>query len=231
MPDEAFAKHAVRRGVASKQSDRKKAAGSFVCVVDDDASMRRALVDLLESIGLDVRDFESATDTMVDPCLGDASCFVVDIRMPGLSGLAFQAQLQQSGVLAPIIFMTGHADVPMTVQAMKAGAFDFLTKPFREQEMLDAVARAMAVNEARLQNLRNANDTVARFETLSAREREVMALVTAGLMNKQAAAKIDIAISTVKTHRTQIMKKMGAKSLADLVRMAELLQLKAQARK
>jgi len=227
MTGDSFSKYAANRAPTAKRSDRNKTPIGFVCVIDDDVSMRCALADLLESVGHDVKQFDSATEVMRAPCLGDAGCFVVDIRMPGVSGLEFQAHLQRASVLAPIIFMTGHADVPMTVQAMKAGAFDFLTKPFREQEMLDAVARAVALNQARIDSQKSANDTVARFETLSAREREVMALVTAGLMNKQAAARIDVAISTVKTHRTQIMKKMGAKSLADLVRMAELLQLKA----
>ncbi len=209
----------------AKRSDRKEQVNCHVCVIDDDASMRRSLVDLLKSVGMSAKEFGSAADVLGEKSLTDVGCFIVDIRLPGVSGLEFQSQLQKSGVGAPIIFMTGHADVPMTVQAMKAGAFDFLTKPFREQEMLDAVARATAMNAARIQDQKQASDIVARFETLSAREREVMTLVTAGLMNKQAAARIDIAISTVKTHRTQIMKKMGARSLADLVRMAEQLQL------
>lgn len=222
------AKAATNGGrVSPRLSGQKAATKNLICVIDDDESMCRALVDLLGSVGFEAREFGSAAEILGGSILEDAGCFVVDIRMPGVSGLDFQTHLQRSGVHAPIIFMTGHADVPMTVQAMKAGAFDFLTKPFREQEMLDAVARAVALNAARIEKQQQASDILLRFESLSAREREVMTLVTAGLMNKQAAAEIDVALSTVKTHRTQIMKKMGAKSLADLVRMAQLLQLRA----
>lgn len=227
--------HRVQRAqsvhnIAGKTREKSRSTESetgFVCVIDDDTSIRESLVDLLQSVGFDARGFETAAEILSKDFLKFANCFIVDIRMPGVSGLDFQAHLKESKIQVPIVFVTGHADVPMTVQAMKAGAIDFLTKPFREQEVLDAVARAVALNNERIKCYLQISGAIARYETLSAREREVMALVTAGLMNKQAAAKIDIAISTVKTHRTQIMKKMGARSLADLVRMAELLQLKS----
>jgi FixJ family two-component response regulator len=181
---------------------------------------------LLRSVGFAAREFASAGDALDLGASSGVDCFIVDIRMPGMSGLDFQAHLRNAGNRAPVIFITGHADIPMTVQAMKGGAYDFLTKPFRNQDMLDAVSGAFALNSTRREGEVKTRQTLARFQTLSVREREVMCLVTAGMMNKQAAARIDIAISTVKTHRMQIMKKMGARSLAELVRMAEMLQLR-----
>ncbi|MEI9888853.1 MAG: response regulator [Rhizomicrobium sp.] len=198
---------------------------AFVFVVEDDTSVREGLLDLLQSVGLQTKAFASATELLSMELPKVASCFVVDIRLPGLSGLDFQARMIGANIRIPIIFMTGHADIPMTVRAMKAGAVDFLTKPFREQEMLDAVTRALELDGQRLDNDQRTDDVFARFETLSQREREVMELVTAGLMNKQVAARIGVVESTVKIHRAQVMKKMRAKSLADLVRMAELLWL------
>ena len=195
-----------------------------VSIIEDDAALREALLDLLQSVGLQVRTFSTAMELLVTPLPGGPSCFILDVRLPGLSGLDLQARLVEANVRIPIIFMTGHADVPMTVKAMKAGAFDFLAKPFREQEMLDAVAGAIELDHARLAADRQAIEALTRFETLSQRERDVMELVTAGLMNKQAAARIGLAESTVKVHRSQVMKRMGAKSLPDLVRMAELVR-------
>ena len=186
--------------------------------------MREGLVDLLQSVGLQTEAFSSATELMSLGLPDVASCFVVDIRLPGLSGLEFQAQLVGANVRIPVIFMTGHADIPMAVKAMKAGAVDFLSKPFREQEMLDAVARAIQCDSTRLHGDQLATEAFARFETLSRREHEVMELVAAGLMNKQVAARIGVAESTVKIHRAQVMKKMAAKSLPDLIRMAELVR-------
>lgn len=197
---------------------------AFVFIVDDDVSMREGLVDLLESVGLQSKAFSSPTELFNMELPDLPSCFVLDIRMPGISGLDFQARLVAAGVRIPIIFMTGHADVPMAVSAMKAGAVEFLTKPFREQEMLDAVIRAIELDCMRLDRRRQAIETFARFQTLSEREREVMDLVTAGLMNKQVAGRIGVVESTVKIHRAQVMKRMGAQSLADLVRMAELMR-------
>lgn len=197
---------------------------AFVFIVEDDVAMREGLVDLLESVGLQSQAFSSPTELLNMELPDLASCFVLDIRMPGISGLDFQARLVAAGVRIPIIFMTGHADVPMAVRAMKAGAVDFLTKPFREQEMLDAVTRAIELDGMRLDSNRRAIETFTRFQTLSEREREVMDLVTAGLMNKQVAGRIGVVESTVKIYRAQVMRRMGAQSLADLVRMAELLR-------
>jgi FixJ family two-component response regulator len=231
MRDDLMTRQA--RGRASERSpgsvhaahNQSRALGAgFVYVVDDDALIRVAVVELLQSVGFNVRGYASASEMLNTDLLDTTTnCIIIDVRMPGISGLELQARLRGWGIRAPIVFMTGHADVPMTVQAMKAGAFDFLAKPFRDQELLDAVSKAVSLNSERIESETKSNATLARFETLSAREREVMMLVTAGLMNKQAAAKIDIAVSTVKSHRTQIMKKMKAKSLAELVRMAEQL--------
>ena len=195
----------------------------IVFVVDDDASLREALGRLFRSVGLRVETFASATELLQSKLPDTASCLVLDIRLPGVSGLDFQAELAKAGIHIPIIFITGHGDIPMTVKAMKAGAVDFLTKPFRDQDLLDAVAMAIERDRKRREDERAVADLRAHFETLSPREREVMGLVTAGLMNKQIAAEIGLSEITVKIHRGHTMKKMGAKSLADLVRMAEVL--------
>jgi FixJ family two-component response regulator len=155
-----------------------------------------------------------------------ASCLVLDIRLPGPSGLDFQAELAKANIQIPIIFMTGHGDIPMTVKAMKAGAIDFLTKPFRDQDMLDAVATAIERDRARRKEQKAVAELRAVFETLTTRERDVFALVASGLMNKQIAAEIGLAEITVKIHRGHLMRKMGARSLADLVRMAEMLGIR-----
>jgi FixJ family two-component response regulator len=213
-----------RSEIVSTQSLKANAGRATVAIVEDDAALREALLDLLQSVGLQVKTYATAMELLATPLPTGPSCFILDVRLPGLSGLDLQARLVQANVRIPIIFMTGHADVPMTVKAMKAGAFDFLAKPFREQEMLDAVAGAIELDRARLAVDQQAIEALTRFETLSQRERDVMELVTAGLMNKQAAARIGLAESTVKVHRSQVMKRMGAKSLPDLVRMAELLR-------
>jgi FixJ family two-component response regulator len=194
-----------------------------VFVIDDDASMRRALTNLFESVGLAVEVFSSASEMLQGTLPEVASCLVLDIRLPGLSGLDFQAGLAKANIHIPIIFMTGHGDIPMTVRAMKGGAVDFLTKPFRDQDMLDAVVTAIERDRKRRETDQIAAHLQALFDTLTPREREVLALVSSGLMNKQVAAELGLAEITVKLHRGHIMKKMGAKSLADLVRKAETL--------
>jgi FixJ family two-component response regulator len=194
-----------------------------VLVVDDDESLREALRSLFRSVGFNVQIFNSAAELLQGSFPDVASCLVLDIRMPGLSGLDFQAELAKAGVHVPIIFMTGHGDIPMSVRAMKAGAVDFLPKPFRDQDMLDAVSAALERDRQRRQAERRVSDVRTSFGTLTNRERQVMGLVTAGLMNKQIAGELGLSEITVKIHRGHIMRKMGARSLADLVRMAEAL--------
>lgn len=203
--------------------DRARAEEPIVFVIDDDASMREALQSLFRSVGLRVEVFGSASEFLQSTLPDVAGCLILDVRLPRLSGLEFQAELVKAGIHIPIIFMTGHGDVPMSVKAMKAGAVDFLTKPFRDQDMLDAVEMAIERDRKRRIGAKALSGLEARFAVLTSREREVLALVTAGLMNKQIAAEIGIAEITVKIYRGNVMKKMGAKSLADLVRMAETL--------
>ena len=199
---------------------------AIVFVVDDDPSMRKALTNLFRSVGLRAEVFGSAREWLESKLPEVASCLVLDIRLPGPSGLDFQAELAKANIQIPIIFMTGHGDIPMTVKAMKAGAIDFLTKPFRDQDMLDAVAIAIERDRARRKEQKIVAELRAVFETLTTRERDVLALVASGLMNKQIAAEIGLAEITVKIHRGHLMRKMGARSLADLVRMAEMLGIR-----
>jgi FixJ family two-component response regulator len=205
------------------ESSHGPSSAKIVFVVEDDASMCRALSNLFESVGLQVEVFGSASEMLQGKLPDVASCLVLDVRLPGLSGLDFQTELAKANIHIPIIFMTGHGDIPMSVRAMKGGAIDFLTKPFRDQDMLDAVVKAIEHDRERREADRIVTDVRTLFETLSTREREVMALVSSGLMNKQVAAELGLAEITVKIHRGHVMKKMGARSLADLLRQAELL--------
>ena len=200
----------------------------IVFVVDDDVSLREALGSLFRSVGLRVEAFASAPELLQRQLPDVPSCLVLDVRLPGLSGLEFQSQLVKADIQLPIIFMTGHGDIPMTVRAMKAGAIDFLAKPFRDQDLLDAVAAALARDEARRRNDRSLSDLRERLSSLTAREREVMALVTTGMLNKQIAARIGLSEITVKIHRGHMMKKMEAGSVADLVKMAEQLGIRVE---
>jgi FixJ family two-component response regulator len=204
--------------------DRSK-DDAIVFVVDDDTDVRTGLKDLLDSIGLRSEVFTSTADFLRRSRPQEPSCLILDVRLPGLSGLDFQAELNARGIDTPIIFITGHGDIPMTVRAMKAGAVEFLTKPIREQDLLDAVRIALDRDRAKREEQGKTHDLRARFVALSPREQEVMALVTAGLMNKQVAARIGVSEVTVKVHRHNVMKKLGAKSLADLVRIADILKI------
>ncbi|WP_088345716.1 MULTISPECIES: response regulator [Rhodomicrobium] len=198
----------------------------LVAVVDDDEAIRSALGSLLRSVGFRVETFGATQDFLASDAAREANCLILDIRLPRVGGLEFQSQLAAAGIAIPIIFMTGHGDIPMTVRAMKAGAVDFLAKPFRDQDMLDAVTAAIERDRQRREGDGLIQDQRARYRCLSEREKEVMALAASGLMNKQIAFELGISEITVKIHRGRVMRKMEASSFADLVRMAEALEIR-----
>ena len=204
-----------------------KAESPIVFVVDDNRSVREGVTSLLASVGLRAETFRTAEEFLRAPTPDAPACAVLDVRLPGLSGLDLQQLLLRAGRAIPIVFITGHGDVPMSVEAMKGGAIEFLLKPFREQQLLDAIQRALA--RARLERQRLAEDAAwrRRYESLTPREREVMAHVVAGLLNKQIAAKLRMSEVTVKVHRSRVMQKLDVASLPDLVRAAERLSLPA----
>jgi FixJ family two-component response regulator len=216
--------------VTSLKSSAGAAASAeqpIVFVVDDDAPTRQALARLFYSVQLRVEVFASAQEFLRSKRPDVPGCLVLDVRLPGLSGLDFQTELTNADIRIPIVFITGHGDIPMSVRAMKAGAVDFLLKPFRDQDLLDAVASAIQRDQARRDDERTTSDVRMRFSSLTPREREIMALVASGLLSKQIAAQIDVSEITVKVHRSHLMKKMGARSVADLVRMATALGMTA----
>jgi FixJ family two-component response regulator len=209
-------------------SPKKENRASVVYVVDDDEAMRRSLCGLLESVGLRVETFASSQEFLAFPKRDVPSCLILDVRLRGESGLTFQQDAAKMGVCMPILFMTGYGDMRMSVKAMKAGAVDFFPKPFHDQDMLDAVAHALARDGERLATEHAATELRATYDLLTVREQQVMAFVVAGLMNKQIAAEMNLSEITIKVYRGQAMKKMNARTLADLVRKAEALGIKPQ---
>jgi len=213
-------------GSSKSQRDLATPAERIVFVIDDDVAMRETLSSLFRSVGLRVELFGSAREFARIKIPETASCLVLDIRLPGVSGLDFQAELAGADIRIPIIFMTGHGDIPMSVKAMKAGAIDFLTKPFRDQDMLDAVVKALERDQKRRDSEKVVSELRVRFDSLTSREREVMAMVVDGLLNKQIAGKLGVAEITVKIHRVNMMRKMKARSAINLVGMADLLGIR-----
>ncbi len=211
---------------AKSSHEPASAKESTVFVIDDDVAMRATLSSLFRSVGLRVELFGSAHEFAQIKMPDVASCLVLDIRLPGVSGLDFQAELADADIRIPIIFMTGHGDIPMSVKAMKAGAIDFLTKPFRDQDILDAAVRALERDQKRRDSEKAVSELRILFDSLTSREREVMTHVADGLMNKQIAAKLGITEITVKVHRGHLMRKMKARSLIDLLGMADLLGIR-----
>jgi FixJ family two-component response regulator len=193
----------------------------IVFIIDDDPDVRDGLGDLLQSVGLESTVFRSAAEFLKSKKPDEVSCLILDVRLPGLSGIEFQRELDKAKIAIPIIFITGHGDIPMAVKAMKAGAIEFLTKPIREQDLLDSIRVALDRDRARREAERRRSEMSGKFATLSNREREIMSFVVSGFMNKQVAAKVGLSEVTVKVHRHNVMKKLGARSLAELVRMAD----------
>jgi len=214
------------RAPPSNRGDFSK--DSIVFIVDDDPIVRGAISSLLMSVGRQVQMFESATELLQTSLPAVPSCLVLDIRLPGLSGLDLQIELANADLPIPIIFITAHGDIPMSVKAMKAGAIDFLPKPFRDQDLLDAVTRALERDRKRREAEKDVSGLRARYLTLTGREKQIMALVTDGLMNKQVASRLGISEVTAKIHRGRVMRKVGAKSLADLVVKAEALGVRGK---
>jgi FixJ family two-component response regulator len=204
-------------------TSRESEEQPVVFVIEDDQSLREALKKLFNMVGLRAETFSAAADFLEIELPDVPTCLVVDIRLPGISGLDVQTRLVTANIRIPIVFMTGYGDIPMTVQAMKAGAVEFLPKPFREQDMLNAVQLALQRDRTRRQAERAETQLHTNFQSLSSREQEVMALVTAGIMNKQIAARLGLAEVTVKLHRGNVMRKMNAQSVAELARMAQIL--------
>jgi FixJ family two-component response regulator len=200
-------------------------ARETVFIVDDDASIREGLCDLLDAVGVNAESFASAEEFLEHWSAARAGCLVLDARLPGMTGVEFQEKMKQLGILLPIIFMTGHGDIPMVRKVMKAGAVEFLTKPFQKLELLAAVKQAFAIDRARRQEEAILNSIRARFESLTERERTVMEMVTAGLLNKQIAAELNLSEIMVKLHRRHVMDKMRANSLADLVKLSERIKM------
>jgi len=196
-----------------------------VFIIDDDAGVRESIKDLVESVGLQAEAFSTAQEFLSNDRRSGPSCLVLDVRLPGISGLDLQHELRRTGIKIPIIFITGHADVPMSVTAMKSGAVEFLTKPFREQDLLDVIQRALHRDRLFREKHNQLIELQERYAGLSAREREVMSLVVSGLLNKQIAAELQASETTVKIHRGHVMQKMQAKSLPELVRMADKLKV------
>lgn len=205
-------------------------ATQVVHILDDDEGMRTSLDNLFRSVGYATRAYASVPEFVAAGEDSEPGCLVLDVRLPGMSGLDFQDQLRERGSVLPVVLMTGHGDIPMSVRGMKAGAVDFLSKPFREQDMLDAVAAALARDVESRAMISQDADLKSRYETLSGREREVMGLVVAGKLNKQIAFDLSLSEITVKIHRGNAMKKMGAKNLVDFVQMAEALKLSGRGR-